>query len=209
MSSSPTSIRRRRALPGVLTATLLAGCQEASIVQVTPAPSASAVATLPPFGYNHRYGNNPVAAADGFRLERQLIARGEYWEVAISTEPAAAGLTADHPAAAAMVTARTAARQATMIIATEIASTIRALLAGGHDGQQAYCAGLLDQLRGMGYTGLQSARVEVYLTERDHHAELTWTPAAGTTYTVLDNDLGGDLSRLPGGTTPFPGPPAP
>ena len=177
-------------------------------MRVTPAPSPPAAATLPPFGYNHRYGNNPVAAADGFRLERQLIARGEYWEVAISTEPAAAGLV-DHPDAAAVAAARAGARQATMIIATEIPSTIRALLAGGHAGQQAYCAGLLDQLRGIGYTGLQSARVEVYFTERDHHAELTWTPAGGTTYTVLDNDLGGDLSRLPGGTTPFPGPPTP
>ncbi|HEY2702872.1 MAG TPA: hypothetical protein VGL20_04205 [Candidatus Dormibacteraeota bacterium] len=176
-------------------------------MRVTPAPSPSAAATLPPFGYNHRYGNNPVAAADGFRLERQLIARGEYWEVAVSTEPAAAGLV-DHPGPAAVAAARAEARQATMVIATEIPSAIRALLAGGHAGQQAYCAGLLDQLRGLGYSGLESARIEVYFTERDHHAELTWTPAA-TTYTVLDNDLGGDLSGLPGGTTPFPGPAAP
>ncbi|HEX3606232.1 MAG TPA: hypothetical protein VH134_09945 [Candidatus Dormibacteraeota bacterium] len=190
-----------------LAAVLLAGCEEARIVEVTPSPSPAATATLPPFGYNHRYGDNPVAAADGFRLERQLIARGDYWEVAVSTEPAAAG-ELDHPSAAGLVTARAAARRATLTVATEIASTIRALLARGRAGQQAYCAGLLDQLRAFGYTGLESAHVDVYFTERDRHAELTWTPTSSG-YAVFDGDLGGDLSRLPGGTTPFPAPPAP
>jgi hypothetical protein len=166
------------------------------------------VTTLPPFGYNHRYGNNPVAAADAFRLERQLIARGEYWELAISTEPAQAG-TVDHPDAAALAAARTGARQATVIIATEIASTIRARLAGGRAGQQAYCMALLDQVRALGYGGLETAKLEVYFTERDHHAELSWSASGGSTYTVLDGDLGGDLSKLPGGTTPFPAPPTP
>lgn len=177
-------------------------------MQVTPPPSASAVTTLPPFGYNHRYGNNPVAAADAFRLERQLIARGEYWEVAISTDPAAAGFV-DRPDAAAMGAARAGARRLSMIIATEIAPTIRALLAGGNAGQQAYCTGLFDQVRALGYGGLESATVEVYFTERDHHSRLSWSAAGGSTYSVLDGDLGGDLSRLPGGTTPFPVPPTP
>ena len=97
-----------------------------------------------------------------------------------------------------------------LTIATEQAPTIRALLARGRPGQQAYCAALLDEVRGMGYSGLQSGLVEVYLSEKDHHAELRWSPGEPTAFTVFDNDLaGGDLDRLPGGTTPFPAPPTP
>ena len=207
MSSSPTSIRPPVAA-ALAAALLLAGCQEATIVRVTPAPSAAATATLPPFGYNHRYGNNPVAAADGFRLERQLISRGEYWEVAVSTEPASAGQV-DNPDPSTLAAARAGARRATLTIATEIVTTIRALLARGRAGQQAYCTGLVDQLRVLGYSGLGAATVDVYFTERDRHAELTWSASGASTYTVFDGDLGGDLSRLPGGTTPFPAPPTP
>jgi hypothetical protein len=188
-------------------ALVVAGCQAATVVRVTPSPSASATAT-PSAGYDHRYGNGPVAAADGFRLQRQLIARGEYWEVSVSTDPASAQAV-DTPDAAALAAARAAARRATLTIATEVVPTIRALVARGRAGQQAYCAELLDQLRALGYTGLESARVEVYFSESDRHAELSWTPSGATTYTVFDNDLGGDLDRLPGGTTPFPAPPTP
>ena len=187
---------------------LLAGCQQATIVPVTPAASPTAVATPPSAAYNPRYGNSPVAAADGLRLQRQLTSRGEYWEVSISTEPVRAGQV-DNPDAAALAAARAAARQAHLVIATEIASTIKALLAGGRAGQQAYCVGLIDQVRALGYSGLQTATVEVYFSERDRHAELTWSASGATTYTVFDNDLGGHPSLLPGGTTPFPAPPTP
>lgn len=205
MRSSPTSTRL---LAAAVLSALLGGCQEATIVTPTPAPTATATATLPPLGYNHRYGNDPLAAADAFRLERALIARGEYWELAISTEPAAAG-DVEHPDPTSLAAARGAARTVSVTIATEIASTIRGLLAGGHSGQQAYCLGILDQVRALGYSGLRSATVDVYFTERDRHAELTWSASGATTYTVFDNDLGGDVNRLPGGTTPFPAPPTP
>lgn len=180
MRSSPTSTRRAlvAALAGL--GALLSGCEEATIVAVTPAPRTSPASTLPPLGFNHRYGNNPLAAADAFRMERSLIARGEYWELAISTDPAAAGYVTD-PSAAALSRARMAARQATVIIATEIAATIRGLLAGGRAGQQAYCTGLLDQFRALGYGGLTSATVEVYFTERDHHSELRWSASGPVT----------------------------
>ena len=128
--------------------------------------------------------------------------------MSISTEPVRAGQV-DNPDAAALAAARAAARQAHLVIATEIASTIKALLAGGRAGQQAYCVGLIDQVRALGYSGLQTATVEVYFSERDRHAELTWSASGATTSTVFDNDLGGHPSLLPGGTTPFPVPPTP
>jgi len=185
----------------------LAGCQQATVLR--PTPTSGPTATPAASGYDHRYGDNPVAAADAFQLQRRLVARGEYWEVAVSTEPAAAGFpTASDPASVAA--ARAAARQLVLTVATEVTSSIRGLLAGGDAGQQRYCQGLLDQLRTLGYTGLESARVEVYFTERDRHAELRWTPSAPSTFAVFDNDLsGGDLGRLPSGTTPFPAPPTP
>jgi hypothetical protein len=191
----------------VVAGAVVSGCQGATVTTVTPAPSASAAAPAPPADFNHRYGNNAVAAADAFELQRKLAGRSEYWEVAISTEPAAAGQLA-HPGATSLAAARAAARRATLTIATEVPATIRTLLAGGRAGQQAYCTGLLDQLRGVGYTGLTSAAVEVYFTERDHHAELVWSPSGAATYTVFDNDLGGDPNQLPGGSTPFATPPA-
>jgi hypothetical protein len=62
----------------------------------------------------------------------------------------------------------------------------------------------------MGYSGLQSGLVEVYISEKDHHAELRWSPGGPAAFTVFDNDLaGGGLDRLPGGTTPYPAPPTP
>jgi hypothetical protein len=189
-------------------ALLLAGCQQATVVTVTPSPSAAAATASPSAGYNSRYGNSPVAAADGLRLERQLRSRGEYWEVSVSTEPVNAGQV-EHPDAAALAAARAAATSANVVIATEIASTIRAMLAGGRAGQQTYCLGLIDQLRAFGYTGLRTATVEVYFSERDRHAELTWSASGAPTYTVFDNDLGGVPSPEPGETTPFPAPPTP
>lgn len=197
-----------RIVPAVacpLVALLLAGCQQATVVTPTPEPSASA---SPSAGYSSRYGNSPVAAADGLRLERQLRSRGEYWEVSVSTEPVSAGQV-EHPDAAALAAARAAATSARVVIATETAPTIKAMLAGGRAGQQAYCVGLIDQLRALGYTGLRTATVDVYFSEQDRHAELSWSASGAPTYTVFDNDLQGAPSLEPGATTPFPAPPTP
>jgi hypothetical protein len=128
--------------------------------------------------------------------------------VSLSTEPASAGQV-DHPDAAALAAARAAARQAHLVIATEIRGTIQALLAGGRAGQEQYCLRLLDQVRAFGYTGLQTATVDVYFSERDRHAELTWSASGPATFTVFDNDLSGVPSGEPGEATPFPVPPTP
>jgi hypothetical protein len=190
------------AMAGVLT-----GCQQAGIVQPTPDADASAT-PAGSAGYTTRYGDNPVAASDARDLERRLVSRGEYWEAAISTEPAAAGFPRGS-GAAALGAARAGARRLALTIATESLPTIRELLARGRTGQQAYCAALLEEVRALGYGGLESASVVVYFTEKHRHAELAWSPT-GATYTVFDNDqLGGDLSGTPSGTTPFPAPPTP
>jgi hypothetical protein len=196
------------AVAGMLAALVLAGCRQATVVTVTSEPSPSATAASPSAAYNSRYGNSPVAAADGLRLERQLRSRGEYWEASVSTEPVSAG-EVENPDATALAAARAAATSASVVIATEIGATIKAMLAGGRAGQQAYCLGLIDQLRAFGYTGLRTATVEVYFSERDRHAELTWSASGAPTFTVFDNDLQGLPSLEPGTTTPFPAPPTP
>jgi hypothetical protein len=185
----------------------LAGCQQAGIVQPTPDADASATPAASA-AYNSRDGNNPVAAGDARELARRLVSRREYWEAAVSTEPAAAGFPHGSDTAA-LGAARAGAHRLALTIATESLPTIRGLLARGRTGQQAYCTALLDELRALGYVGLESARVDVYFTEKHRHAELAWSPA-GATYTVFDNDqLGGDLGSTPSGTTPFPAPPTP
>ena len=53
--------------------TALSACDDFSLVAVTTTPNLAALPSLPPIGFNHRYGNNPVASADGFQLERLLF----------------------------------------------------------------------------------------------------------------------------------------
>jgi hypothetical protein len=174
----------------------------------TPPPTTSAVPTLPPIGFNHRYGTNPVAAADAFRLERDLFSRKQYWEVAVRTLPDAAGFV-DPTDVGAVAHARTLSTGLTLVIATEALATIKGLLANGDAGQQTYCQQLVDALRADGYTSLTSVTVLVYFTEQDRHAQLTWTPAAGYHYTVFDNDLRGTTLNPSPSSTPFGGVPSP
>ena len=187
---------------------LLSACSEAQVTHPTPVPTLPVfdVPTLPPIGYNHRYGNSPVAAADAFNLERSLFAMKQYWEVALRDSPVPAGyVDAANPdllkAARARITA------VLVVIASESLPTLRALVLSGDAGQKAYCVGLLDRLRAEGYTGLTSASVVVYFGEQDRHASLTWTPADGYAYTIYDNNLNGALTRPFRSATPFATPP--
>jgi hypothetical protein len=190
---------------GVLTA-----CSEVTVQHATPtpAPTTSSVPTLPPIGFNHRYGTNPVAAADAFRLERDLFSRKQYWEVALRTLPDAAGYV-QVTDLAAVNRSRTQSTGVTLVIATEAIATIKDLLAGGDAAQQAFCQQLLDALRADGYGAFTTATVLVYFTEQDRHAQLTWTPSDGYHFTVFDNDLRGTTINPSPSTTPFAAPPSP
>jgi len=185
----------------------VSGCSEA---QVTAPPTATAspfaLFSLPPIGYNHRFGNNPVTAADAFALERALFAKKEYWEVALSAQPYAVGyVDALNPQADAA--ARPAFTSLTMVIASESLPTLRQMVANGDAGQKAYCIQFLDQLRSEGYTGLTDVTLTVYFGESDRHATLTWTRKAGYSYTIYDNNLNGLLTRPLPSATPFATPP--
>jgi hypothetical protein len=169
----------------------------------SPTPTPSAAPTLPPIGFNHRYGNNPVIAADANSIERTLFAKQEFWEFAVAGAPAEAGFV-DRSQPDLVASARARTTSVTVVIASEVLATLRSFVANGHTGQQAYCVGLLDQLRQTGYTGLSDITMYVYFGERDRHAQLTWTLSAGYTYTVLDGNLENQLASPPPGGTPFP-----
>ncbi len=208
----PTSTDRTRLLrrvgallcAGLAAAVLLSACSEASVTQPTPEPTLTpiVISTLPPIGFNHRYGNNPVAAADAFAMERALFAKKEYWEVGLRADPAQAGYVDESDPQAASA-ARARFTNLFLVIASESLPTLRALLTGGNPGQQAYCAQLVEQLRSQGYTGLQTATVAVFFGESDRHATLSWTRAGGYTFTVLDNNLNGALLTPVPSATPF------
>jgi hypothetical protein len=208
----PTSTdRRRRALLCTALAALaglLSGCSEAQVARTTPVASATPIvlATLPPIGFNHRYGNNPVAAADAFALERKLFSQKEYWEVGLRADPAAAGFV-DESDPNATAAARGRFSTIFVILASESLPTLRALLAGGDAGQQQYCQQLVDGLRTQGYTGLQNVTMAVFFGENDRHADLTWSRGGGYTFKILDNNLNGALQTPIPTATPFATPP--
>lgn len=210
MPTSTDRLRRqaRRAAAllcaGLAAAVALSACSEASVTHATPAPSITpiVIATLPPIGFNHRYGNNPVTAADAFAMERQLFARQQYWEVGLRADPATAGYV-DESDVSAAAAARAKFTNLFLVIASESLPTLRALLTGGNAGQQQYCEQLVEQFRSMGYSGLQTATVAVFFGESDQHARLTWSKAGGYAFTVLDNNLNGALLTPVPSATPF------
>ena len=198
----------RRTLAAVVLACvigLIAACSEVAVV--TPTPSPTAAPSLPPIGFNHRYGNNPVAAADGFELERTLFARKDYWETALATAPLEAGYV-DRANPGAVTTARAAVTELTLVIASEALTTIRSFLANGHPGQLSYCTALLDTLRTKGYTGLTKITVYIYFGEQDRHAVITWKQGGSYDLQVLDNDLKGTSINPNPSATPFQAPPS-
>ena len=185
---------------------LLSACSEA---QVTHPPATSPtpfqLGSLPPIGYNHRYGNNPVAAADAFALERSLYAQKQFWEIGMRTDPASAG-NVEESDATAVKGARAGFTNVLVIMASESLPTLRALVALGDKGQQAYCTHLIDTLRGEGYTGLTTATVLVFFGESDRHASLNWTPQSSK-FTIYDNNLNGTLNTPIPTATPCSAPP--
>jgi hypothetical protein len=187
---------------------LLSGCSEAQVTQQQPAATSTpfVLSTLPPIGFNHRYGNNPVAAADAFALERKLFAQRDYWEVGVRTDPATAGYAVETDPTATKA-ARAKFTDMFVVIASESVPTLRSLLLAGDAGQKTYCQGIVEQLRALGYTGLTKVNMSVYFGETDRHATLDWTPSAGYTYQILDNNLNGALLTPIPSATPFATPP--
>ena len=178
-----------------------------TVEQPTPTPSAS-LPVVSKVGFNHRYGDSALAAADAFDLQRRLFSAQQYWEVAMSTRPQAAG-DIERTDPAKVRSARAAATGMVLVIATENLRTISGLLSGGDTAQQSYCTQIVEQLRALGYSGLTKVTLFVYFTEQDRHAQLTWTPAAGYAYTVYDNDLRNARFTLPPSSTPFGSVPTP
>jgi hypothetical protein len=166
----------------------LPGCAELTIVVTTPVPTPATLG-LPPIGYNHRFGNSPVSAKDGFAMERSLFADRAYWEIAIQANPIKAGFV-DLAKPATVAAARHAMTSLLLVMATEDRATISGLLAyRSHDAQAKYCEVLLDRLRAIGYDAFTSAQIYVFFTESDQHAKLTWSPKDGYKFVVFDNDL--------------------
>jgi hypothetical protein len=207
---SPTStrgVRLRRARLGLIAplVLLLSGCSDFVILHPTPVVNAP-IQSLPPIGFNHRYGNNPVTAADGFNLEHALFSQLVFWEVGVRTDPQSAGFV-DRTNPGAVAAARAHVTAIEVALATERLATIHGMLASPTDaGQEQYCIGVINFFRALGYSGLTKATVLVFFTEQDEHAMLSWTPAAGYSYRVFDNNLRGNPFR-PGPTaTPLPSP---
>jgi hypothetical protein len=203
-----TAGRLRRLLPFAAACLLLTSCADFTVVLETPPPTPGP--TLPPIGFNHRFGNTPLSSEDGFALERQMFGQNVFWEVALRIEPEQNGYVklGNFPAAKA---ARHSITSMLLVIATEDGHTIVGLLAwpGGDQGQEQYCIALLNRVRAFGYDNLQSAQVNVYFTEADEHAQLSWSRSTGYTYRVFDNDLKGTYLRPLPSTTPIPTPAIP
>src|ERR1700730_17604971 len=157
IKSSPTSTDQRRArrrpLLPLAAATMLffalSGYAELRLVVTTPVPTPATLG-LPPIGYNHRFGNSPLAAKDGFAMERSLFADHSFWEIAIQANPIKAGFI-DLAKPATVAAARHAIKSVLLVMATEDRATISGLLAyRSHDAQAKYCEALLDRLRAIG-----------------------------------------------------------
>lgn len=182
----------------------VAACDDFSLVAVTSTPNLAALPSLPPIGFNHRYGNNPVASADGFQLERLLFTKRAFWEVAIRMDPVLPGYV-ELGQAQKVKAARHKATDIYLVLATEDRNTIEGMLAfPTHQAQQAYVTSLLDFIRNDGYDAITTAYVLVYFTESDQHAKLTWTKKAGYTFAIFDNDLRGTALEPKPGVTPLP-----
>lgn len=182
---------------------LLSGCGDFVILHPTAVPDVP-IQSLPPIGFNHRYGNSPVTAADGFDFEHTLFSQGVFWEVGVHTDPQRAGYV-DRTNPHAVAAARAQVTILVVALASERLNTIHGLLAyPTNSGQEQYCIAVIDHFRAHGYSGLTKASVLVFFTEQDEHAMLSWTSTGGYSYKVFDNNLQGNAFRPGPSTTPLP-----
>jgi hypothetical protein len=175
MRISPLLNRAVLAALAVGCAATLAGCSEVAVIK-TAAPAAA--------GFDARYGNDPLAAADGASLESALRSRGQVWSIRISTEPSAAGYVKVSDLNA-LVAARGKVRSFAMTLTATAQSTLQGFSARGPQGEQAYLESLMQAIANAGYARITSVRIDVWF-QASHHAVLTWTSAAGFKYSVLD-----------------------
>jgi hypothetical protein len=190
----------------VLTLLSLGGCSDFVVLHPTPTVNVP-IQSLPPIGFNHRYGNNPIAAADGFDFERSLFSQQVFWEVGVRTDPEIAGFV-DRSDPRAVAAARAKITSLIVALATERIHTILGMLAFPQDSaQEQYCIAVLQHFRVVGYTNLTKASVIIFFTEQDDHADLNWSATGGYTFKVNDNDLHGNRIRSAAPPqTPLPAP---
>ena len=198
------ALRRARWLPAILLALSLttAACSDYHIVTIPKSVTGSV--QLPPIGFNHLYGENPIAARDGLTLERQFWAGNVYWEVFLYTQPIENGFVSLGNAAAVQA-ARHRITGLILTVATEDTTTINRFLAfPGLPGQKTYAEAMLHAVEGFGYDSVSTAQVRIYFGELNEYANLTWNQSTGYNYKVLLNGFG-EVQ----GVTPLPTPETP
>ena len=176
---TPLSLRRitRAGLMALLLlpALALSGCSAVAVIK-TAAPATS--------GFDTRYGNNPMAAADAAALQSALAANGQLWSIRLDTQPAAAGnvkVTDQN----VLIAARGKVSSFTVTLTATAQSTIDGVSSRGAAGEQDYLQRLVQAIARAGYVKVTSVRVDLYFRS-SHHGVLTWKSGVGFAYTVLD-----------------------
>ena len=158
-------------------ATLLTGCEQVAIIRSAP------VAALN-IGFEHKFGNNPLAAADAGSLQQALAIRGQVWGIKLDTKPEAAGaIQVSDPKAVRDGRARMTSL--TMTLRADAQATIDGFSSRGPQTEQLYIEALIRAIANAGYTHLTAIDVVVFF-HSTKHALLTWRPAGGFHYKVLD-----------------------
>jgi len=180
---------------------LLAACGEMSVI--TTYKSYSPAGGLPPIGFNHQFGLNPVTSRDAFELERWFFSKDVFWEVYFWTSPQKIGFVPLGDTSAVVAT-RHAVTSVDLTIASEDPHTLSGLLVyPGNPGPETYAEQLLQVIRALGYDKFSSARVHIYFSELYQYAILNWSRSAGYSFDVL-------LKESPvAGAAPLPKPTAP
>lgn len=194
------SVHRHFLLILVAACVLLGGCGDFTITK-TPSLGSNSLLRLPPIGFNHVYGPNPLASRDAMSLERELFAEGAFWEVYLGPEPVQSGFVklSDQRAVQA---ARLGVSSLIVTVATENINTIDGLLAfPGDPGPAKYAEKLLQNVQAIGYGNISSAQVHIYFSERYEYANLTWNKSSGYSFAVLIK-----WEAPPRGTAPLPSP---
>ena len=134
--------------------------------------------------YNTRYGNNRAAATVAVLVGRLLYKDGNsYWETTVHTTPADIGAVSpadigSYSIAASKVTG------VDVILATESATAVRNLQAGGHDHERQVITSLAAYLQEV-FPRAKTITVEVLFGESHLHSKATYA-AGALDYTVVD-----------------------